>query len=76
MSETATPDPVERPVVEAMLQAAGLDPIRDEREREWLLEMYGLVRPGIAGLYAATGVRYEVPALNFRAEPKLSEWGA
>jgi hypothetical protein len=70
-AELLTPD---AGAVDAMLAAAGLSVTPDERER--LLEMYAIYRPGIEALYALPEARYEAPALVFQAEPKLTAWGA
>jgi aspartyl-tRNA(Asn)/glutamyl-tRNA(Gln) amidotransferase subunit A len=68
-------DEIERlaPVVDTLLAAAGIDPSVDERVR--LTRTYAMERPAIAALYALEEARYESPALVFRAEPKLAEWG-
>lgn len=78
--DVAVPDvaPAEMPTpdlaaVDAMLAAAGLSMTPDERER--LLQMYALFRPGVEALYALPEARYEAPALVFQAEPKLKSWG-
>jgi hypothetical protein len=74
MSDAATTDPSSYgPAVDAMLGAAGITPTSEEREQ--LLDMYALYRPGIDAMYALPEVRYEAPALVFQAEPKLAEWG-
>jgi hypothetical protein len=70
----AAPTAADAAAVDAMLAAAGLTVAADERER--LLEMYAIYRPGIAALYDLPEVRYEAPALVFQAEPKLQAWGA
>ena len=62
------------PIVEAMLNAAGITLADDERRR--LTEMYAMYRPGIAAMYAVPEARYEVPALLFQAAPRLQAWGA
>jgi hypothetical protein len=79
--DVAVPDlaPSESPTpgagaVDAMIAAAGLSMTPEERER--LLEMYALYRPGIEALYALPEARYEAPALVFQAAPKLTAWGA
>jgi hypothetical protein len=64
----------EATAIDAMLAAAGLTTSAEERER--LLEMYALFRPGVEALYAMPEARYEAPALVFQAEPKLTAWGA
>jgi hypothetical protein len=74
VTEPSAPDPAGYgPAVDAMLGAAGIAPTSDERER--LIEMYAMYRPGIEALYAIPEVRYEAPALVFHADPKLAEWG-
>lgn len=74
MSEMQIPNPSSYgPAVDAMLGAAGITPAPDEREQ--LLEMYALYRPGVEALYALPEARYEAPALIFQADPKLAEWG-
>lgn len=60
--------------IDAMLEAAGLDPSAEEREA--LGKMYATFKPGIDALYAMPEVRYEAPALVFQAAPKLQAWGA
>jgi murein DD-endopeptidase MepM/ murein hydrolase activator NlpD len=64
----------ETAAVDAMLDAAGLSPAPAEREQ--LLQMYNLFKPGVEALYALPEARYEAPALVFQAEPKLTAWGA
>ncbi|MCW2953110.1 MAG: hypothetical protein JWQ48_2280 [Conexibacter sp.] len=64
----------ETAAVDAMLDAAGLSPAPAEREQ--LLQMYALFKPGVEALYALPEARYEAPALVFQAEPKLTAWGA
>ncbi len=74
MSEIATPDPATYgPAVDALLAAAGIAPTAAEREQ--MVGMYAMYKPGIAAMYALPEVRYEAPALVFQAEPKLAEWG-
>lgn len=74
MSDTETTDPsAYGPAVDAMLGAAGIAPTPEEREQ--LLDMYTLYRPGIEALYALPEARYEAPALVFQADPKLTQWG-
>lgn len=73
MSKTTAGTPDYGPVVDAMLDAAGIKPSAEERDQ--LLEAYALHRPGVAALYEVPDARYEVPALVFQAEPKLAQWG-
>jgi hypothetical protein len=60
--------------IDAMLDAAGLQPSADEREA--LSKLYATFKPGLDALYALPEVRYEAPALVFQAAPKLDAWGA
>jgi hypothetical protein len=60
--------------IDAMLDAAGLQPSADEREA--LSRLYATFKPGLDALYALPEVRYEAPALVFQAAPKLDPWGA
>jgi hypothetical protein len=60
--------------IDAMLDAAGLQPSADERAA--LGRLYATFKPGLEALYALPEVRYEAPALVFQAAPKLDAWGA
>jgi hypothetical protein len=60
--------------LDVMLDAAGLSAAPQEREQ--LLAMYEMFKPGVEALYALPEARYEAPALVFQAEPKLTAWGA
>jgi hypothetical protein len=60
--------------IDAMLDAAGLNPSAGERAS--LAALYGVFKPGVEALYALPEARYEVPALVFQAAPKLTPWGA
>jgi hypothetical protein len=60
--------------IDAMLDAAGLQPAPDERET--LAKLYATFKPGLDALYALPAARYETPALIFQAAPKLDAWGA
>jgi len=60
--------------IDAMLDAAGLNPPAEEREA--LGRLYATFKPGLDALYALPEARYEAPALVFQAAPKLEAWGA
>ena len=59
-------------VIDAMLEAAGLDPSAEERVA--MAEMYHVFKPGVDALYALPECKYEVPALVFDANPPLARW--
>lgn len=74
MSEPQAVDPADYGrTVDVMLASAGISPTADDREM--MLEIYAVCRPGIEAMYALPEARYESPALVFQAEPKLDEWG-
>ncbi len=57
---------------EAMLAATGLEPSPEDREA--LGRLYDRIKPGVEAMYDLPEARYEVPALGFRAAPKLDDW--
>lgn len=71
MSET--PDTARLATLDAMLDAAGV--IAAPAEREELMRLYALFKPGVDALYAVPEARYEAPALVFQADPPLETWG-
>lgn len=58
--------------VDVMLESAGISLTAEDREG--LLAMYAVCRPGIQAMYALPEARYESPALVFQAQPKLANW--
>jgi len=68
-----TADTDDGAILDAALAAAGLAPSPSEREA--LLELYALFKPGVAALHALPQARYESPAAVFQAAPKLTPWG-
>jgi hypothetical protein len=65
MDDDSARPPDYRSTVGALLAAAGLSP--SESEFEHLVEQYPMLRAVFDMMWMVPGIRYEIPALTFRA---------